>query len=118
MTTSNANSTRRTGIAIASASLFVAAAAVAFFTNPPNSSVGTVAPVAAPAVVAAAPAVDPAVEAMKQCAHDLMVERQRWFFDETGMTTTLRSGAAQSYADHMAAAGLETKTPIPFRLCG
>jgi hypothetical protein len=39
MTASNANSARRTGIAIASASLFVAAAAVAFFSNPPGSSV-------------------------------------------------------------------------------
>ena len=66
----------------------------------------------------AQPAVDPQIEAMKQCAHDLKVERQRWFHDETGMTTTIDSGVAQAYADQMAAAGMETKTPLPFRLCG
>jgi hypothetical protein len=64
-----------------------------------------------------APMADPAIERMKQCAHDLKAERQRWFFEETGITTTIDSGAAQAYANQLEAAGLEPSRPLPFRLC-
>ena len=60
---------------------------------------------------------DTAVEAMKKCASDTLVARQRWFFDETGITTTKYSGAAQRYANMMSAQGLKTKTPIPIANC-
>lgn len=72
-------------------------------------------PIAAPANTSIA---DSKIKAMKQCAHDLKVERQRWFFEETGLTTTIDSGAAQAYANQLEAAGLEPNRPLPFRLCG
>ena len=65
-------------------------------------------------------AVDPekaAIEEMKECASDALVARMRWFYDETGVTTTKYSGAAQRYANMMEAAGLQTKTPIPSPVC-
>ena len=58
------------------------------------------------------------VEKMKKCASDALVARMRWFYEETGVTTTKYSGAAQRYADQMRAAGLQTKTPIPTPNCG
>ena len=54
---------------------------------------------------------------MKKCAHGLKVERQRWYFEETGMTTTIDSGAAQNYANLLEAQGTAPKRPLPFRLC-
>ena len=54
---------------------------------------------------------------MKKCARDLKKERQRWYFDETGITTTIDSGAAQTYANLLEAQGIEPKRPLPFRLC-
>jgi hypothetical protein len=71
----------------------------------------------APAATSASPAPDTAVERMKKCAHDLKVERQRWYFEETGMTTTIDSGAAQNYANFLEAQGAAPKRPLPFRLC-
>jgi hypothetical protein len=71
----------------------------------------------APAATSTAPASDSAVERMKKCAHGLKVERQRWYFEETGMTTTIDSGAAQNYANLLEAQGTAPKRPLPFRLC-
>ena len=71
----------------------------------------------APAVTSTAQAPDTAIERMKKCAHDLRVERQRWYFEETGMTTTIYSGAAQNYANLLEAQGTAPKRPLPFRLC-
>jgi hypothetical protein len=71
----------------------------------------------APAVTSTAQAPDTAIERMKKCAHDLRVERQRWYFEETGMTTTIDSGAAQNYANLLEAQGTAPKRPLPFRLC-
>jgi hypothetical protein len=70
-----------------------------------------------PAATITVPAPDSAVERMKKCARDLKVERQRWFFDETGMSTTIDSGAAQDYANLLEAQGVAPKRPLPFRLC-
>ena len=75
--------------------------------------------VATPAIEAPQ-AVDPekaAIEEMKKCASDALVARMRWFYDETGLTTTKYSGDAQRYANTMEAAGLQTKTPIPSPVC-
>ena len=71
----------------------------------------------APAATTAPSAANSAVEWMKKCARDLKKERQRWYFDETGMTTTIDSGAAQAYANLLEAQGIEPKRPLPFRLC-
>lgn len=71
----------------------------------------------APAGTSTAQAPDTAIERMKKCAHDLRVERQRWYFEETGMTTTIDSGAAQNYANLLEAQGTVPKRPLPFRLC-
>ena len=71
----------------------------------------------APAATTAPSAANSAVEWMKKCARDLKKERQRWYFDETGMTTTIDSGAAQTYANLLEAQGIEPKRPLPFRLC-
>jgi hypothetical protein len=54
---------------------------------------------------------------MKKCAHGLKVERQQWYFEETGITTTIDSGAAQTYANLLEAQGVAPKRPLPFRLC-
>jgi hypothetical protein len=67
---------------------------------------------------APAPAIDPEIERMKQCARDAKLERARWFFEETGIPTTPDSGAAQRYADVLAAQGLEPSRPIPLPFCG
>ena len=59
------------------------------------------------------------IERMKKCAHQAKKDRQRWFFDETGIAVSLDLGssAAQAYNDEMKAAGIATKTPLPFRDC-
>lgn len=75
---------------------------------------------AATPAVEAPQAVDPekvAIKEMKECASDALTARMRWFYDETGVTTTKYSGAAQRYANMMEAAGLQTKTPIPSPVC-
>ncbi len=63
-------------------------------------------------------AVNPEIERMKQCAKDAKKARMRWFYEETGLTTTADSGAAQSYYNQMKSMGISTKTPIPSPLCG
>ena len=59
------------------------------------------------------------IDQMKRCAREARRERQRWFFDETGITTTLDQGsqAAEDYNNRLKALGLKTKTPLPFRDC-
>jgi len=59
------------------------------------------------------------IERMKKCARQARKDRQRWFFDETGIAVSLDLGssAAQAYSDQMKAAGVATKTPLPFRDC-
>ena len=103
----------------AAATILVIGALVALF---PQAFAPTPAPAPvvtnpAPAESSTAPAPDTAVERMKKCAHDLKVERQRWYFDETGMTTTIDSGAAQNYANLLEAQGIAPKRSLPFRLC-
>ena len=71
----------------------------------------------APAATSTAQAPDTAVERMKNCAHDLKVERQRWYFEETGMTSAIDSGVAQNYANLLEGQGVPPKRPLPFRLC-
>ena len=71
----------------------------------------------APASSSISQAPDTAVERMKNCAHDLKVERQRWYFEETGMTSAIDSGAAQNYANLLEGQGVAPKRPLPFRLC-
>ena len=71
----------------------------------------------APAATSTGPAPDSAIERMKKCARELKVERQRWYFEETGLTTTIDSGAAQDYANLLEAQGTAPKRPLPFRLC-
>jgi len=72
----------------------------------------------APAIPHTAQAQSSDIERMKRCAQELRLERARCFFEETGITTSPSSSAAQDYANRMEAIGLQTKTPIPFRLCG
>ena len=103
----------------ATAAILVIGALVALF---PQAFAPTPAPAPlvttpAPAESSTAPAPDTAVERMKKCAHDLKVERQRWYFEETGMTTTIDSGSAQNYANLLEAQGVAPKRPLPFRLC-
>ena len=102
--------------AIAALSIVGFAAVTSAFVGPTayrNSANGIQSSYSTPVVVSK----DSAVEAMKKCASDALVARQRWFFDETGITTTKYSGAAQRYANMMSAQGLKTKTPIPIANC-
>jgi hypothetical protein len=62
-------------------------------------------------------AANPEVEAMKACARKAKLARARWFFEETGITTTPDSGAAQAYSNQLAAAGIAPKRPIPTPVC-
>ena len=110
---------RVTPYTYATAAILVIGALVAVFPKafspaPPPTPEDTT---PAPAATTTAPAPDTAVERMKKCANHLKVERQRWYFDETGMTTTIDSGAAQNYANLLEAQGIEPKRPLPFRLC-
>ncbi|GCE65780.1 hypothetical protein OMCYN_01726 [cyanobiont of Ornithocercus magnificus] len=57
------------------------------------------------------------IERIKKCAQQVRLERARWYFNETGQTTSPSSSTAQDYANYMESMGLKTKTPIPFRLC-
>ena len=57
------------------------------------------------------------IERIKKCAQEVRLERARWYFNETGITASPSSSAAQDYANQMEATGMKTKTPIPFRLC-
>lgn len=57
------------------------------------------------------------IERIKKCAQEVRLERARWFFNETGITVSPSSTAAQDYANRMEAMGMKTKTPLPFRLC-
>lgn len=103
----------------AAAAILVIGALVAVF---PKAFAPTPAPAPvvtnqAPAAINTGPSPDSVVERMKKCAHDLKVERQRWYFEETGMTTTIDSGAAQNYANVLEAQGIAPKRPLPFRLC-
>lgn len=63
------------------------------------------------------PAVNPEIEAMKACARKAKLARARWFFEETGITTTPDSGAAQEYSNRLEAAGIAPKKPIPAPSC-
>jgi len=62
-------------------------------------------------------AANPQVEAMKACARKAKVARARWFFEETGITTTPDSGAAQAYSNRLKAVGIAPKRPIPAPVC-
>ena len=62
-------------------------------------------------------AANPEVAAMKACAREAKLARARWFFEETGITTTPDSGVAQAYSDQLAAAGIAPKSPIPMPIC-
>ncbi|MCP9903138.1 hypothetical protein KBY85_03145 [Cyanobium sp. BA5m-10] len=110
---------RVTPYTYATAAILVIGALVALFPQafaptPPPAPVVTS---PAPAATSTGPAPDSAIERIKKCARDLKVERQRWYFEETGMTTTIDSGAAQDYANLLEAQGTAPKRPLPFRLC-
>jgi len=110
---------RVTPYTYATAAILVIGALVALFPQAfaPTPAPAPVVSTKDPTATSTAQVPDTAVERMKKCAHGLKVERQRWYFEETGITTTIDSGSAQTYANLLEAQGVAPKRSLPFRLC-